>query len=122
AFFHREGDDLVTEVPVPFHVMALGGAFKLNGPDGPIDVHVPAGSANGALLSFRGKGMPSVAGNGRGSLHVRLVVDVPRKVSKEQKKLIEQLGKLAPQEAIEPRALDADGEKPFFDKVRDLFG
>jgi molecular chaperone DnaJ len=122
AFFHREGDDLVAEVPVPFHVMALGGSFTLNGPAGPIDVHVPAGSANGALLSFRGKGMPSVTGHGRGALHTRLVVDVPKKMTKEQKKLIEQLGKAAPQETIEPRALDADGEKPFFEKVRDLFG
>src|SRR5262249_1072412 len=69
AFFHREGDDLVAEVPVPFHMMALGGTFKLTGPGGPIEVHVPAGSANGAVLSFRGKGMPSVTGHGRGALH-----------------------------------------------------
>jgi molecular chaperone DnaJ len=123
AFFHREGDDLIAEVPVPFHIMALGGSFGLNGPAGPIDVQVPAGSANGAVLSFRGKGMPSVSGHGRGALHARLVVDVPKKVTKEQKKLIEQLGKSMPQEAaIEPRALDTDGEKPFFEKVRDLFG
>jgi molecular chaperone DnaJ len=121
-FFVREGDDLYTEVPVPFHTMALGGSFKLEGPGGPIDVHVSASSANGALVSFRGKGMPSVTGHGRGALHVRLVVDVPKKLTKEQRKLVEQLGKSTPPEAIAPRAIESEGEKPFFEKVRDLFG
>lgn len=66
--------------------------------------------------------MPSVTGQGRGALHARLVVDVPKKITKEQKKLIEQLARSMPQETIEPRAVDTDGEKPFFEKVRDLFG
>ena len=122
AFFHREGDDLFAEVPVPFHVMALGGTFKLNGPGGPLDVHVPANSSNGAMVTFRSKGMPSVAGHGRGSLHVRLVVDVPKKLTKDQKKLIEQLGQSLPQSAIEPTPVDTEAERPFFDKVKDLFG
>lgn len=121
-YFHREGDDLYTEVPVPFHLMALGGAFKLEGPAGPMEVAVPTGSANGSLISFRGKGMPSVTGRGRGALHVRLVVEVPKKLTKEQKKLVDQLGKMSPVEKIEPRTLEAEADKPFFDKVRDLFG
>jgi molecular chaperone DnaJ len=122
AFFHREGDDLYAEVPVPFHIMALGGTFKLDGLSGPMEVAVPAGSANGALISFRGKGMPSVTGHGRGALHVRVTVDVPRKLSKEQKKLVEQLGKATTPEKIEPRPLEAEADRPFFEKVRDLFG
>lgn len=121
-FYHREGDDLHAEVPVPFHMMALGGSFPLDGLGGRFEVQVPAGSPNGAILSFRGKGMPSVTGHGRGSLHIRLVVDVPKKLTKEQKKLVEQFGKTLPEEAIAPRALDADQDKPFFEKVKDLFG
>lgn len=121
-FFHREEDDLYAEVPVPFHVMALGGTFKVEGPGGPIDVNVSASSVNGSLVSFRGKGMPSVSGHGRGTLHVRLVVDVPKRLTKEQKKLIEQLGKSMPEGQIEPRSLENDGEKPFFEKVRNMFG
>jgi molecular chaperone DnaJ len=120
--FHREGDDLHAEVPVPFHVMALGGSFPLQTPGGPVEVHVPAGAQNGSVLSYRAKGMPSVTGHGRGSLHVRLVVDVPAKLSKEQKKLIEQLAKSTPEETIGPRDLDTESEKPFFEKVKDLFG
>jgi molecular chaperone DnaJ len=122
AFFHREGDDLHAEVPVPFHLMALGGTFPIDALDGSIDVHVPGGSQNGSTLSFRSKGMPSVTGHGRGSLHVRLVVDVPKKLSKDQKKLLEQLAQSLPEQPIGPREFDADAEKPFFEKVKDLFG
>src|SRR5262249_42475486 len=100
AFLHREGADLHAQVPVPFHVMALGGSFLLEGAGGTIDVQVPAGSANGTVLAFRSKGMPSVTGRGRGTLFVRLVVDVPKKLTKDQKKLVEQLGKSLPEDAI----------------------
>ena len=74
------------------------------------------------VVSFRGKGMPNVSGHGRGALHVRLVVDVPKRLSKDQKKLIEQFGKSMPESQIEPRSLEGDSEKPFFEKVRNLFG
>jgi molecular chaperone DnaJ len=121
--FVREGDDLYMEVLVPYPIMALGGMFKVDGPDGAVDVNVSGGSANGTLVSFRGKGMPSVSGRGAGALHVRLVVDVPKKISKDQKKLVEQLGKTMPVETLAARDMDSDhDEKPFFERVKDLFG
>ena len=123
ARFLREGDDLYMEVRVPFPTMALGGTFKVDGPAGSIDVNVSAGSANGTLVSFRGKGMPNVSGRGAGALHVRLVVDVPKKISKDQKKLIEQLGRTMPVDTLEARSTEgADDDKPFFERVKDLFG
>jgi molecular chaperone DnaJ len=122
ATFSREEDDLFVEVPVPFSIMALGGSFEVDGPGGPITVNVSAGTTSGAVESFRGKGMPSVTGRGRGAFHVRLVVDVPRKLTKEQKKLVEQFGKTIATGKIEPRAVESDHEKPFFEKVKDLFG
>jgi len=120
--FHRNGDDLYTEVPVPFHIMALGGSIKFDAPSGEMTVHVSAGSADGTIVPFRGKGMPSVTGHGRGTLHARLVVDVPKKLTKEQKKLIESLGQSMPPQKVAPRSAEAEQEKPFFDKVKDLFG
>ena len=122
AVFLREGDDLHVEVAVPFHMMALGGSFILQGPGGPFDLHVAPGSANGIIVSHRNKGMPSVTGRGRGALHARLVVDVPKKLSKEQTKLIEQFGAALPKEPIQPRPVEPDSERPFFEKVKDLFG
>ena len=122
AFFRREADDLYAEVGVPFHMMALGGTFPFEGPAGSIEVKVSAGTANGSVVSFRGKGMPSVTGHGRGALHLRLAVEVPKKLNKEQKKLVEQLSETMAEHAVAPKELDVDGEKPFFEKVRDLFG
>lgn len=123
ANFVREGDDLYMEVRVPYPMMALGGTFKVDGPDGQVDVHVSGGSSNGTLVSFKGKGMPNVSGRGAGALHVRLVVDVPKKLSKDQKKLIEQLGKTMPVDTLAARDVDgSDDEKPFFERVKDLFG
>jgi molecular chaperone DnaJ len=120
--FVRDGDDLYVEVRVPFPIMALGGEFKVEGPDGPITVAVSAGSANGTLVPFKGKGMPSVTGRGAGNLFVRLVVDVPKKITKDQKKLIEQLGKTMPVDTLEARQTGDDEDKPFFERMKDLFG
>jgi DnaJ-class molecular chaperone len=66
--------------------------------------------------------MPSVTGRGRGAFHVRLVVDVPKRLSKDQKKLVEQFGKTNTVEKLEPTTTDSDRDKPFFEKVKDLFG
>jgi molecular chaperone DnaJ len=121
--YQRQNDDLFCEVPVPFSMMAMGGSFKIQPPGGELTVDVPPGTASGALLPFKGKGMPSVSGRGRGQLYVRVVVDVPKKLSKEQRKLIEQLGKATPLDNVQPRAIDGDDdEKPFFERVKDLFG
>ena len=65
---------------------------------------------------------PNVSGRGKGTFHVRVVVDVPRKLTKEQKKLAEQLGKTMPIEKLEPTAPGAERDKPFFERVKDLFG
>lgn len=119
--FQRDGDDLYVDVPVPFPTLVLGGSFSIEGPAGPLDVHVSAGSATGTLVPFRGKGMPSVSGSGRGSLYVRVIADIPKRLTKEQRKLIADLAKLMPAEKLEPRAAES-GEKPFFEKVKDLFG
>lgn len=120
--FRRDEDDIFVEVPVPFHIMAMGGSFQVDAPGGPLTVDVSAGSANGTLVTFRGKGMPSVTGRGKGAFHVRLVVDVPRKLSKDQKKLIEQFGKTIEVGKLAPTPVDGDRDKPFFEKVKDLFG
>jgi molecular chaperone DnaJ len=120
--FHRDGDDLYIETPVPFHVMAMGGKFMVDGPAGEIDVHVPAGTSSGTLIPYRGRGMASVSGRGRGTLHVRVVVQVPKKLSKDQKKIVEQLAQTMTVDKIAATPVEESREKPFFEKVKDLFG
>jgi molecular chaperone DnaJ len=120
--FHREGDDLLMEAQVPFPTMAMGGTFKVDGPAGEIEVHVPAGTPSGSLIPVRGKGMASVNGRGRGTLHIRVVVQVPRKISKDQRKLIEQLGQTMKADKIAGTPADDAGDRGLFEKVKDLFG
>jgi molecular chaperone DnaJ len=85
------------------------------------DLHIPAGTQPGARFKLRGKGMPSVSGRGHGDLHVIAKVAVPKKLTKEQKQLLEELGKTLKDETVTLDGQEA-GEKPFFERVRDIFG
>jgi DnaJ-class molecular chaperone len=86
---------------------------------------VPAGTQTGERFKLRGKGMPNVSGRGRGDLYVVAGVAVPKKLSKEQKHLLEELSKTLPQPDLDTaRSEGGDGgaEKPFFERVKDIFG
>jgi molecular chaperone DnaJ len=120
-YFHREGDDLYCEMPVSFATVALGGEVRVPLVDGEDTLKVPAGTQAGARFKLRGKGMPNVSGRGHGDLYVVSRIAVPRKLSKDQKRLLEELAKTMPQEQLERGAADTD-DKPFFEKVKDIFG
>ena len=94
--FDRRGDDLEIEVPVTVAEAALGASVRVPTPGGGrVSLKVPGGSQDGRTFRIRGKGAPRLKG-GRGDLLVRLHVDVPRKLDRDQKKLFEQLGQLLP--------------------------
>ena len=120
SFFQREEDDLYCEMPIAFPTLALGGSIKVPTLDSREDLHIPAGTQPGTRFKLRGKGMPNVSGRGRGDLHVIARVTVPKKLTREQKHLLEELARTLPQEKIDT---DADGtDKPFFERVKDIFG
>jgi molecular chaperone DnaJ len=121
-FFQRDGDDLVCEAPVSFPILALGGSIEVPTLDGTSTVTIPAGTQSGTRFRVRGKGIPNVSGRGRGDLHVVVRPTVPRKLTKEQKKLLEQLAQVLPQETIDPSVSPKSEERPFFEKVKDIFG
>jgi molecular chaperone DnaJ len=120
-FFHREGDDLFCELPISYPTLALGGEVKVPTLNGREELRIPAGTQPGARFKLRGKGMPNVSGRGHGDLHVIAGAAVPTKLTKEQKHLLEELAKTLPAADVD---LDkADGaEKPFFERVKDIFG
>lgn len=93
ARFHREGADLVTEVPVSIPQAVLGTTVELETLDGTVELSVPSGAETGKTLRLRGKGMPYLRGSGRGDLHVRLRVVTPAKLSDKARGLIEELAK-----------------------------
>ena len=119
-FFHREGDDLYCEFPIAFPTLTLGGAIRIPTLNGHEEVHVPPGTQAGTRFRIRGKGMPSVSGRSHGDLHVIARVAVPKKLTKEQRRLLEELAQTMPQETAE--AGNGEAERPFFDRVKDIFG
>jgi molecular chaperone DnaJ len=119
-FFHREEDDLYCEMPIAFTTMALGGKVTVPTLDGREEVTVPSGTQPGTRFKLRGKGMPNVTGRGHGDLYVVARVAVPKKLSKEQKRALEDLARLMPDEKLADES--ADGDKPFFERVKDIFG
>jgi molecular chaperone DnaJ len=121
SFFHREGDDLYCEMPITFPLLAIGGRVRVPIVNGAEEITVPAGTQPGTRFKLRGKGMPNVSGRGHGDLYVIARVAVPKKLTKDQRRLLEELGALLPQEQIELAAGDG-AEKPFFEKVKDIFG
>jgi molecular chaperone DnaJ len=120
-FFHREGDDLYCELPIAFPTLALGGEVRVPTMAGDEEIRVPAGTQPGARFKLRGKGMPNVSGRGVGDLYAIARVVVPKKLTKDQRHLLEELARTLPQDKVDVTATDGS-EKPFFEKVKDIFG
>lgn len=112
--FERHEDQLHCTVPVNIAQAALGTEVDLLTFDGLQSVKIPESVQNGAQVRLKGLGIPRLNSNGRGDLFVHVEVRVPEKLTKEQRKLLEQLRDMLPAEN-EPR------EKGIFEKVKDYF-
>lgn len=122
AFFRREGNDLSCEIPVNFPTVALGGKITIPTLDGDEPYTVPEGTESGTTFRLRGRGMPDVSGRGHGDLYVTIRVVTPKKLTREQKKLLDQLATTLPKEKFEPTPQDEDDDKGIFGRVKDIFG
>lgn len=117
--FTRDGNDLHAESEVPFTTLALGGEVSVPGIDDPHSLTIPEGTATGTTFRLRGKGMPDVSGRGKGDLLITVKGSTPKKLSRQQRELLEQLqATLSPADATQSR----DDDKGLFDKVKDIFG
>lgn len=113
-FFERHGNHLHCVIPVNVAQAALGAEIEVPTLDGePHNLKVPEGAQNGTQLRIRGKGVPNPNG-GRGDLFVHIDVRTPGKLTREQRKLFEQLRETLPVE-------NQPGDKGLFDKVKDYF-
>lgn len=88
--FKRVGDDTEVEVEVPYTTAALGGDVKVPTIRGSVEMKVPAGTQSNQVFRLAGQGI-SKLGGGKGSLRVRTKITVPTSLSKDEKKLLEQL-------------------------------
>ncbi|OGV49750.1 MAG: molecular chaperone DnaJ [Lentisphaerae bacterium GWF2_44_16] len=85
--FQRENNDVICEVPIEFTIAALGGVIDVPTVTGVTKMRIPEGTQNGTVLRLKGKGIPSLRGGVRGDQHVKIFVEVPTHLSKQQKGL-----------------------------------
>ena len=93
-FFERQGQDLHCVVPISFPQAALGAEIELPGIDGPVNFKIPEGTQSGKELRVRGRGVPFLNEKGHGDLVVKVLVQVPRKLSRAQRDVVQKLAEL----------------------------
>jgi molecular chaperone DnaJ len=112
--FERHDSDLHCTLPVNIAQAALGATVDLLTFDGLQSVKVPEGAQPGSRVRLKSLGMPHINSSGRGDLYVHLDVVVPGKLTREQRRLLEQLREVLPAE-------NEPAEKGLLDKVKDYF-
>jgi molecular chaperone DnaJ len=114
--FERDGIDLHLELPVSAYQAMLGAKVQLNTILGEErEVEIAEGAQPGEVIRLGGSGMPHVNGRRRGDLFVHLRVIVPKRVSSEQRRLIEEAAKLG-------GGLEPEVDRGFFDRLKRAFG
>ena len=110
--FHREGDDVVVPLELPFPTLVLGGEVSVPTLDEPESVSIPAGARIGSEIRLRGKGFGRLGHRGRGDLVVRLSVHVPDSPSGEEKELLRRYAEMtgAP---VAPKSVLGKAKKMF---------
>jgi len=89
--FARKGDNLEVEVPITIPEAIRGATIEVPTLAGTKRIRVPAGTQHGTVQRLRGEGPPKLNGRGRGDIHYRLEIDVPRSLSKEQAEVVDEL-------------------------------
>jgi molecular chaperone DnaJ len=89
--FERQDENIFCEVPVPFHLAALGGTLPVPTLHGWSDFSLPAGAVSGQVFRIKGKGVVNVHNGLHGDHHVRITVEPPSRMDRKQRKLMEAL-------------------------------
>ena len=113
-YFERHGYDLQCVLPISFPQAAMGDEFEIPGIDGPVNIKIPEGTQSGKELRIRGRGIPYLNERGKGDLIVKVLVQIPRKLSRAQRELVSKLA--------ESMAVDNKPASPgLMEKMKDLF-
>ena len=112
--FIRDGYDLIHDLHVPITQAALGAHIKFQTLDGEEDLVIPRGTQNGRVFRLRGRGVPHVDSRGRGDLLVRIIVDTPAELGRDEEELLRRFAEVRGDEV-------APADTGFFAKIRSAF-
>ena len=116
----RDGLDLAVDVPVSPISAAVGGEVDVPTPDGIANLKIPSGTPNGKLFRLRGKGVPSLRGMGTGDLVVRIVFEVPQRLTAKQRGLLDDLAKILEPENFPESQRLSSATKQFYSRKEKL--
>jgi len=91
SIFRRKGDNLEVDVPITIPEAIKGATVEVPTLNGSKRIRVPAGTQHGTVQRLRGEGPPKLGNRGRGDIHYRLTIDVPRSLNKKQKQAVDEL-------------------------------
>jgi len=114
-FFAREGNNLYCVVPVSVAQAALGAEIRVPTMDGEHQLKIPEGTQPGSTFRIRHKGVPVLNGHGKGDLFVEVRVQIPARLNKRQKELLQELDALG---TVDNQPL----LRSLLGKVKDMFG
>lgn len=112
--FKRNGMNLYCDFPITFPEAVLGGEIEIPTLEGLEKIKISPGTQDGEVLTLKNSGLPEINGRKRGNLYVKFFIDVPKSVSKEEKRLLESLYEIM-------KGKPPEGRKKFMDKIREFF-
>jgi len=102
------------QLPVPFVKAALGGEISVLTLNGSVTMKIPSGTQSGKMFRLKNKGMPDLRGGSSGNQFVKVMIQVPKKLSSEQKLLLEEFAKVSGEKV-------APGADTFKEKIKKVF-
>lgn len=112
--FQRDGSNLILVLPIAYTQAALGAEVEVPTLDGPQTLRIAPGTQSGTVLQIRGQGVVDPRGGRRGDLLIQTYIEVPKKLSANQAKVLRQLAEIEHESVLPER-------KSFLDKLREFF-
>lgn len=112
--FKREGDNLFLDLPITFDQAALGDDITVPTLDGKVSYKIPAGTQPNTMFRLKGKGVKNVRSGRMGDLYVKVILEVPTKLDRKQKKAVEEMSKALDNKCYQKK-------NGFAEKVKELF-
>jgi molecular chaperone DnaJ len=112
--FEREGSHLILRMPITYSQAALGASIEVPTLAGPHELKIPAGTQSGDVFRVRGRGLPDPRGGSAGDLHVQTYIEVPKKMTARQEKLLRELAEVEKTEVSPHR-------KSFLERLKEYF-